>query len=823
MYDSLAIISVTLNATNMLKAMTTAYSQVLHERMDAAHNEYLRMSRVLDELINRQHLLVSEAGTIATSDFLIETLNSIREESNNMRLGIERARAEAATLENQIRCYRADSISSRVATRGKLRRLLDSSGEIEAKRTVEDLSESTRIIVVCANFDVFERFVLSTTPTSSPFYDFGNSNRPLFDEMEAFKSGGSAEVYSAIINPCNDHHGLIRGQSRRYAVKRLYSDRFEDFCRERDAYEKLGLAKDPHQHIVPLLASYRMEGKYHLIFPYAECDLAMYLRLNSEFKTGKEGIQWFGSQMKGLADALSTVHGSKWTEGQSMFHGVHGDIKPENILCFGGDGQSTSFALTDFGSSYFLHPEHPKSIDTRRLKHTPVYRAPEVHTTSEGVTQAYDIWSLGCVFSEALAWFIGGRAGLASLRQARLDLEDDSPNCDAFFRLKYEKGGGRTAQLKPQVHGFLLSLCHVPRCGPFMEDLLHLVLNGMLKVDMHARMTSREVCDTLSEMCKRLECDLSYSEPRGSADAEMAPSHTPYFSARSTPLTKSKCQVHTNQNVSNYLTSTTQDFEDADNQTTKPPFACPFHKAGILVSALHRACQGPGWTSISKLKQHLIRAHLPNKDKGKHICGRCDSSFETGSLLLAHQKQEPPCRSKKSQSTYGMITSEQAALLKSVRRKSNKVTDEERWFEIYRIIFPSYKRTDNISPYHESHYESTSLSTLNSTTTSSNGISQYKDYLRKRDVEEYAAKLAGRGITLPLEVVAQLLEVQVRDIETFDETMREPVRAYEIPASFSHEKMDTESSVPTQGRALGSSDVLGQFQLLPRLDNSEEY
>lgn len=74
-----------------------------------------------------------------------------------------------------------------------------------------------------------------------------------------------------------------------------------------------------------------------------------------------------------------------------------------------------------------------------------------------------------------------------------------------------------------------------------------------------------------------------------------------------------------------------------------------------------------------------------------------------------------------------------------------------------------------------------------------------------------------------MEVVARLLEDQVSEIETFDETMREPVRAYEIPTSFSDEKVDTESSVPTQGRALESSDVLGQLQFLPRLENNEEF
>jgi hypothetical protein len=70
-----------------------------------------------------------------------------------------------------------------------------------------------------------------------------------------------------------------------------------------------------------------------------------------------------------------------------------------------------------------------------------------------GITQAYDIWSLGCVFAEAIAWFYDGKAGIAKLIDARLDEESNSSNRDAFFYVKYDfnKRGGLSAKLKPEI------------------------------------------------------------------------------------------------------------------------------------------------------------------------------------------------------------------------------------------------------------------------------------------------------------------------------------------------------------------------------------
>lgn len=48
----------------------------------------------------------------------------------------------------------------------------------------------------------------------------------------------------------------------------------------------------------------------------------------------------------------------------------------------------------------------------------------------------------------------------------------------------------------------------------FSNDILDLVVNGMLRIDLHQRMTSHEVARALAKICKRLDEDPAYSEFR---------------------------------------------------------------------------------------------------------------------------------------------------------------------------------------------------------------------------------------------------------------------------------------------------------------------
>ncbi|KAF4964488.1 hypothetical protein FSARC_7590 [Fusarium sarcochroum] len=687
-----------------------------------------------------------------------------------------------------------------------------------------------------------------------PFYDFGNAIKPIFLEPTAFSSGGTGQVFR--VRNDYDYGGPYNDGARDhtsmshlnyYAVKKLNSSSFHDFSREVSNLQHF--TRKPHPHIVPLLGSYRMGGQYHLIFPWADCDLAMYWRLNPEPNIDKSRLEWFSSQLMGLADAISRIHGLQYGKEEPRRRFVHGDIKPANILCFSDNISQTRLTLADFGLSHFHSLGKSQASRVNNVKHTPVYRAPEVDITSQGVTQAFDIWSLGCVISEALVWMMTGNAGLQELSSARFDRDKNSPNRDAFFQLHWNASDGLVARLKPEVQSLLLSLRDNPRSTPFSNDMLDLVLDGMLRIDMHQRLSSRDVYSALTKMCKKLADDSTYSEPCGGhldGGAEMALFlQTPFFATRSASLTNSGFQVHSNQHVSNsnqhtsrrrrldmtvnanyYTNVTTQSLSEPSSRVDSKSglkFACPFFKSGILVSASSRTCMGPGFETVARLKEHLSRRHTTKKYNNPRVCKRCDDEFKTEELFLAHQHQSPPCLIRAPEIIYGMLDREQAANLQSTKRKSINYSDEERWFDIYKTINPSYDpRVDKVSPYHESN--TTSLDTLS--TQSSNGISEYMDYLQKpltgNKLQEFAAEMgASLGISNPevcMAWAAKLRDFQLKDLEKFNEDKSKPAYTYEIGANASYEKVEAVDSSGEQVPVAASP--LSQFLAL---GNDEEF
>jgi serine/threonine protein kinase len=296
----------------------------------------------------------------------------------------------------------------------------------------------------------------SQNTKNPPFFDFVDSISPFATKTRIRRCGGTSQVSQVTIHPSHKEgysksmdNRLDKPQEHLYALKQFHVGNDDDFFRE--AMNLQHLAQTPHPHIVPLLASYREKRQYHLLFPWADCDLAMFWRLHPRPPHDKGTLGWIGRQMLGLADALSIIHGSTEENEISSSYGVHGDLKPANILCFRDAPEQHTLAITDFGSSYFLPSDEKENAKPRNIKRTPAYRAPEVDITSEGVTQAYDIWGFGCIISQALLWALDGLQGLERLSEARRDQQNNSPNRDAFFRLQRTFDGVLTARLKPQV------------------------------------------------------------------------------------------------------------------------------------------------------------------------------------------------------------------------------------------------------------------------------------------------------------------------------------------------------------------------------------
>ncbi|KAH8905747.1 hypothetical protein BR93DRAFT_928328 [Coniochaeta sp. PMI_546] len=115
-----------------------------------------------------------------------------------------------------------------------------------------------------------------------------------------------------------------------------------------------------------------------------------------------------------------------------------------------GTGGLGTLKLADFGQAE-LNSEWSRSKHRKDLAHPITYRAPEFDIKPYITRASYDLWSLGCMYSEFVAWAIGGPDSVDSFAQSRKS--DDklmAEVTDVFFEV-IERPGEEEAELKPQV------------------------------------------------------------------------------------------------------------------------------------------------------------------------------------------------------------------------------------------------------------------------------------------------------------------------------------------------------------------------------------
>jgi len=282
-----------------------------------------------------------------------------------------------------------------------------------------------------------------------PFISFSTAGPP----------GGCGQVFKAKIHP--DHHAFnLNYEAHRdvIAVKQLFSDKEADFKREVRMLRRLNSA-NPHPHLTNLLGTYKYHGQYHLMFPWADCDLVgFWSKARPNPKTDDDTAGWLIHQCRGLADALGSIHRyptntddsilrhdsessardpQQPNPGIKMLYGRHGDIKPANILWFPKDPHDPKpqdplgiLKLSDFGIAEF---SSQTSVPTSRgmIPNTRPYCAPEILVCCDPEATVHsmnDIWSLGCVYLECVAWYYGGWKEVESFLERRSTPDDDNPS-----------------------------------------------------------------------------------------------------------------------------------------------------------------------------------------------------------------------------------------------------------------------------------------------------------------------------------------------------------------------------------------------------------
>ncbi|KAJ8124817.1 hypothetical protein O1611_g8823 [Lasiodiplodia mahajangana] len=141
---------------------------------------------------------------------------------------------------------------------------------------------------------------------------------PFCKHLNTSKFSGRYGV-SSRVHIRKEHHDFDELVGSSAAVKQLYTESEAEFKREIEIMK--GVGESPHNHLNPLLATYRQHGRYHLIFPLADSDLMKYWRDVEPKPVFRDTVLWAARQFHGIAAGLEKVHAfPKWPIHRDLYH-----------------------------------------------------------------------------------------------------------------------------------------------------------------------------------------------------------------------------------------------------------------------------------------------------------------------------------------------------------------------------------------------------------------------------------------------------------------------------------------------------------------------
>ncbi|KFA61103.1 hypothetical protein S40285_10523 [Stachybotrys chlorohalonatus IBT 40285] len=114
-----------------------------------------------------------------------------------------------------------------------------------------------------------------------------------------------------------------------------------------------------------------------------------------------------------------------------------------------------------------------------------------------------------------------------------------------------------------------------------------------------------------------------------------------------------------------------------------------------MVFSTTKVCVGPGWRTVYRLKEHLYRRHAPIQNQ----CLRCLVRFKSERELQQHSLQTERCQAKNSAKTIDRFDSDQRKQLGRRTKDPMNKTEESKWTEVYRILFPNVDTVP--TPYYD--------------------------------------------------------------------------------------------------------------------------
>ncbi|KAK0614408.1 hypothetical protein B0T14DRAFT_570344 [Immersiella caudata] len=121
--------------------------------------------------------------------------------------------------------------------------------------------------------------------------------------------------------------------------------------------------------------------------------------------------------------------------------------------------------------------------------------------------------------------------------------------------------------------------------------------------------------------------------------------------------------------------------------------ACPYNRRDPHKHNKHRSCNGPGWSTVHRVKEHIYRTHaLPTH------CARCGEEFQNEAELTGHQRLAQGCEVRDVEQAEGFTKDQEKALRK---RTKGLESEEEKWKETYRILFSDDPEDTIPTPYYD--------------------------------------------------------------------------------------------------------------------------
>lgn len=267
-----------------------------------------------------------------------------------------------------------------------------------------------------------------------------------------------------------------------------------NFKNEKDTL--ITIRKLTNHHLITPTAAMEKKNFGVFLFPWAEGgNLKEFWRKEStRASRDPKLVRWALGQMYGLCDALSDLHGENCR---------HGDLKPENILLFDAVGyEGGTLRIADVGlAKQHLASTQQRDAHTNTNTGTIRYEPPEFQKPGSW-PRRYDVWSLGCVFTEFLIWILYG--------VDQLDVFNGGSTTVTFW-----ERSGSVDIVRGEVSGWIQRMSidlksNNSASETALKDVLDLVISHMLVPDWPGRKESEELRDLLKAIYTRAEIDQGY-------------------------------------------------------------------------------------------------------------------------------------------------------------------------------------------------------------------------------------------------------------------------------------------------------------------------